>query len=203
MIIAIGNINSKKIEFKLKSFSQDYIDQLIELQFSIRYTLNLTGITITDNIYRRYLIYFKSCTFNKIFKKLAHRLDDSDRIHLSKNINDQYLIYIHLSCLNLHFKLDRLKNVFWSEKHNNFKVLDCQKFETFFGLKSIIVLIEDEDYTNKKILNPHGKIELFKNDSKKISIKYDKNRNPNVFFYIIVKIFQNIKFKDSIKFYFI
>jgi hypothetical protein len=50
MIIAIGNINSKKIEFKLKSFSQDYIDQLIELQFSIRYTLNLTGITITDNI---------------------------------------------------------------------------------------------------------------------------------------------------------
>ena len=160
-------------------------------------------MTITDNIDRRYLIYFKSCTFNKIFEKLAHRLDDSNHVHFSKNINDQYLIYIHLSCLNLHFKLDKLKNVIWSEEHNNFKVLDCQKLETLLGLKSMIVLIENEDYTSKKILIPHGKIELFKNDSKKISIKYDKNRNPSYFFYVIVKIFQNIKFKDSIKFYFI
>ena len=159
-------------------------------------------MTITDNINRKYLIYFKSCTFNKIFKRLAHRLDDSNHVHLFKNINDQYLIYIHLSYLNLHFKL-KLKNVIWSEEHNNFKVLDCQKLETLLGLKSMIVLIEDEDYTSKKILIPHGKIELFKNDSKKISIKYDKNRNLSYFFYVIDKIFQNIKFKDSIKFYII
>jgi hypothetical protein len=47
--------------------------------------------------------------------------------------------------------LDKLKNVIWSEEHNNFKISDCQKLETLIGLKSMIVLIEKEDYIGKKI----------------------------------------------------
>jgi hypothetical protein len=39
------------------------------------------------------------------------------------------------------------------------------------------VLIKDEDYLIEEILILHGKIELLKNDFKKISIRYDFNRN--------------------------
>jgi len=46
-----------------------------------------------------------------------------------------------------------------------------------WNIKSIIVLIKDEDYISEKILILHDKIELLKNDFKKISIKYDNNKN--------------------------
>jgi len=192
------NKNNKKIEFRLKTFSPKYIDELIKLQLSIRYTLNLNDLTLTDNIDKRYLIYYKSCTFNEIFKKFAHRLDDSNHVHLFKDIVDKDLIYIDFPRLNLRFKLDKFKNVIWSVEHSNFKVSNCQKLETLIGLKSMIVLIENEDYPNKKIIIPHGELERsIENDNKKILIKYDENRKPSYFSYIIDENLQSIKAEDS------
>ena len=46
-----------------------------------------------------------------------------------------------------------------------------------WNIKSIIVLIKDEDYLSEEILILHDKIELLKNDFEKISIRYDNNRN--------------------------
>ncbi len=189
------NKSNNKIEFRIKSFTLDYVKELFKDENSFRFTLNLSDSTLTDNLNEKFLIHNRSKTFDEIYQKLAIRLEDYDYVHVFKSKNDQSYLDIQFPRLKLNFKLNKSKNEIWSEEHSTFKVSSCQKLETLIGLQSLLVLIEDNDYPIKKLLIPHGKI--IKSDTKKVTIEYEEAKKPSCFSYIIDENFHSIKAEDS------
>ena len=170
---------------------------------NIDYVFNLKSKILHETKSEDVFFDIKSKTFLEIENKITNKIEISQHVHLVYRKN--WGICISLPRMSLNFEIDSKNGNVMSREFRGFMVENIQNLKTLVGLQKGLVLTEVKELNNclinKKLILPHGKIEVSSSDTiqfKQIDINCEKLNNPAFFSYDIDSRLKILKPGESI-----